>query len=89
MRLTQGSPPAVLSKIGLEDTNRLDEEIPKREGAKGGRSTGSTEDSGPTKPGNSVEDKTLTIRKRESDSPKPGYRNGVIEIGEVVDERWQ
>jgi len=41
------------------------------------------------KPGNRVEDKTLTIRKRETDSPKPGYRNGVIEIGEVVDERWQ
>jgi hypothetical protein len=43
--------------------NRLDEETPKRGGAEGGRFTGSTEDSGPVKPGNSVEDKTLTIRK--------------------------
>ncbi len=33
------------------------------EGAKGGRFTGSTNDSGPMKPGNSVEDKTLMIRK--------------------------
>ena len=32
-------------------------------GAEGGRSTGSTDDSGPMKPGNSVEDKTLTTRK--------------------------
>jgi len=30
------------------------------EGAKGGRFTGSTDDSGPMKPGNSGEDKTLT-----------------------------
>jgi len=29
-------------------------------GAEGGRFTGSTENSGPMKPGNSVEDKTLT-----------------------------
>jgi hypothetical protein len=29
--------------------NRLDEEIPKRGGAEGGRFTGSTEDSGPMK----------------------------------------
>ena len=89
MRLTQGNPPGVLSKVARDDTNRLDEENPKREGPEGGRFTGSTEDSGPMKPGNKVEDKTLTIRKRETDSPKPGYRNGVIEIGEVVDERWQ
>ena len=32
-------------------------------GAEGGRSTGSTDDSGPMKPGNSVEDKTPTTRK--------------------------
>jgi hypothetical protein len=30
-------------------------------GAKGGRFTDSTDDSGPVMPGNSVEDKTLTI----------------------------
>jgi len=32
-------------------------------GAEGGRSTGSTDDSGPMKPGDSVEGKTLTTRK--------------------------
>jgi hypothetical protein len=36
-------------------------------GAEGGRSTGSTEDSGPMKPGNSVEDKTLTTRKERKE----------------------
>jgi hypothetical protein len=34
------------------------------QGAEGGRSTVSTDDSGPVKPGNSVEDKTLTTRNR-------------------------
>jgi hypothetical protein len=33
------------------------------QGTEGGRFTDSTEDSGPMKPGNSVEDKTLTTRK--------------------------
>lgn len=33
------------------------------QGAKGGRSAESTEDSGPMKPGNSVEDKTLKTDK--------------------------
>ena len=33
------------------------------QGTEGGRFTGSTEDSGPMKPGNSVEDKTLTTGK--------------------------
>ena len=46
------------------------------------------DDSGPMKPGNSVEGKTPTIR-RGSDSSKPGYLDMVVEIGEVVDERWQ
>jgi hypothetical protein len=32
-------------------------------GAEGGRFTGSTDDTGPKKPGNSVEEKTLEIRK--------------------------
>ena len=32
-------------------------------GAKGDRFTGSTDDSGPKKPGNRVEDKTLKIRR--------------------------
>ena len=35
----------------------------------GGRFTDSTNDSGPRKPGNSVEEKTLTIRKRKTISP--------------------
>ncbi len=33
------------------------------QGTEGGRFTGSTDDSGPMKPGNSVEDKILTTRK--------------------------
>jgi hypothetical protein len=33
------------------------------QGTEGGRSTGSTDDSGPMKPGNRVEDKTLTTRR--------------------------
>ena len=37
------------------------------QGTEGGRFTGSTEDSGPKKPGNSAEDKTLT-------TGKTGYR---------------
>ena len=53
----------------LATENRIDEETPKRGGAEGGRFTGSTEDSGPMKPGNSVEEKTLTIRKGEINIP--------------------
>ena len=50
------------------------------------------------KPGNSVEEKTLRIRKGETSAgqhqcyrvdPKPGFLDSVIEKGEVVDERWQ
>jgi len=33
------------------------------QGTEGGRFTGCTDDSGPMKPGNRVEDKTLTIRE--------------------------
>ncbi len=78
--------------------NRLDEEIPKRGGTEGGRFTGSTEESGPMKPGNSVEEKTLRIGKGESQAgcvqrrrvnPKPGCLDNVIGTGEAVDERWQ
>ena len=53
----------------LTTENRIDEETPKRGGAEGGRFTGSTEDSGPMKPGNSVEEKTLMIRKGEINIP--------------------
>ena len=45
--------------------NRPDQENPKREGTEGGRFTRSTGDSGPVKPGNSVEDKTPKTRKVE------------------------
>ena len=45
--------------------NRPYEENPKREGTEGGRFTRSTGDSGPVKPGNSVEGKTPTTRKVE------------------------
>jgi len=37
------------------------------EGAERGRSTGNTNDSGPMKPGNSVEDKTLTTGKQKTE----------------------
>ncbi len=78
--------------------NRLDEEIPKRGGTEGGRFTGSTEESGPMKPGNSVEEKTLRIGKGKSQAgcvqrrgvnPQPGCLDNVIGTGEAVDERWQ
>lgn len=78
--------------------NRLDEGNPKRGGTEGGRFTGSTEESGPMKPGNSVEEKTLRIRKGETSAgyslchrvdPRPDFLELVIEKGEAVDERWQ
>jgi hypothetical protein len=50
------------------------------------------------KPGNSVEEKTLRIRKGEARAvcnqchradPRPDFLDCVIEKGEAVDERWQ
>lgn len=70
VRLTQGSPPVLLLGLLTTTANRLDEEIPKRGGAEGGRSTDSTHDSGPMKPGNSVEEHTLTIRPNGSTDEK-------------------
>ena len=64
VRLTQGSLPALVSivAIGTIKPNRIGE--PEAgQGTEGGRFTDSTEDSGPMKPGNSVEDKTLTTGK--------------------------
>jgi len=66
VRLTQGSPPVLALRAVL---NAYKTEIAEGEpeaviGTEGGRFTGSTNDSGPKKPGNSVEDKTLTIRER-------------------------
>jgi len=57
-----GSPPAlVLEVFNTIKLSRIGN--PEAVQDRGGRSTGSTYDSGPMKPGNSVEDKTLTIRK--------------------------
>ena len=64
MRLTQGSLPVLVSIIakGIIKPNRIGE--PEAgQGTEGGRFTGSTDDSGPKKPGNRVEDKTLTTGK--------------------------
>ena len=49
--------------LSLTLENRSEEANPKRGGTEGGRFTDSTEDSGPEKPGNRAEDKTLTIRE--------------------------
>ena len=90
--------PVLSSGLPPMTANRPDEEIPKRGGTEGGRFTGSTDESGPMKPGNSVEEKTLRIRKGEAGAgrqwchradPRPDFLDGVIEKGEVVDERWQ
>ena len=64
VRLTQGSLPVLVSivAIGTIKPNRIGE--PEAgQGTEGGRFTDSTEDSGPMKPGNRVEDKTLTTGK--------------------------
>ena len=64
VRLTQGSLPVLVSIVatGIIKPNRIGE--PEAgQGTEGGRFTGSTDDSGPRKPGNRVEDKTLTIGK--------------------------
>ncbi len=63
MRLTQGSPPALAVKVAEAaiKPNRIgDPEA--GQGAKGGRFTGSTYDSGPLMPGNRAEDKTPATR---------------------------
>jgi hypothetical protein len=55
------------TKLREAPSNRLGSGAPVTgKGAEGGRSTGSTEDSGPMKPGNSVEEKTLTTGTRSS-----------------------
>ncbi len=64
VRLTQGSLPVLVSIVakGIIKPNRIGE--PEAgQGTEGGRFTDSTEDSGPMKPGNRVEDKTLTTGK--------------------------
>ena len=59
---------------GIESCRRCHKTEPIRrtrsgQGAEGGRSTGSTEDSGPVKPGNSVEGKTMKTREGEGRRP--------------------
>jgi len=73
VRLTQGSPPGLTLKAAID----VKKPIPIRrtrsgEGSEGGRFTDSTDDSEPVKPGNSVEDKTLTTRK---EAWMPQYRH--------------
>jgi len=60
VRLTPGSPPALEREAVASSIKPTRERRSRNEkGAEGGRSTGSTDDSGPEKPGNSVEEKTL------------------------------
>ncbi len=54
---------------------------PSEKGAEGGRSTDSTEDSGPMKPGNSVEEKTLTTGERRSEAASESRASGVSPPG--------
>ena len=64
VRLTQGSLPVLVSIVakGIIKPNRIGE--PEAgQGTEGGRFTDSTDNSGPMKPGNRVEDKTLTTGK--------------------------
>ncbi len=81
MRLTQGSLPVLVPMvaIGTIKPNRIGE--PEAgQGTEGGRFTDSTDDSGPMKPGNRVEDKTLT-------SGKTACRKNVY-AGEPIARRW-
>ena len=65
--------------IGTIKPNRIGE--PEAgQGTEGGRFTDSTDDSGPMKPGNRVEDKTLT-------TGKTGCRKNV-QAGESIARRW-
>jgi hypothetical protein len=60
--LTRGSPPVlapIVSRRGYKTGPRGEETLIGK-GAEGGRSACSTEDSGPEKPGNRAEEKTLT-----------------------------
>ncbi len=76
MRLTQGNPPdlALRAAIDAIKPSRTGE-LRSGEGSEGGRFTGSTYDSGPKKPGNSVEDKTLTTGKITGGEPRFSTEN--------------
>ena len=86
MRLTRGNPTALISDTSTEETIKPNRggRSPIRRGTEGDRSIGSTYDSGPTKPGNSAEDKTLKIRPGSLNISAPSaeamgsYRREVI-----------
>lgn len=62
MRLTQGSLTDLARNVAITRHKTLKGmERPNWKGTEGGRSAWSTDDSGPEKPGNRVEEKTLTI----------------------------
>ena len=72
--------PGKPSWLGVESCDQRYKTKPNRrtrsgEGAEGGRFTGSTYDSGPRKPGNRVEDKTLTTRKITGKGRREGTEN--------------
>jgi len=69
------------SWVAKDLINRTAKAIPEAGlGAEGGRFTGSTDDSGPMKPGNRVEDKTPTTRKmlyrKNAFGREPAVRDG-------------
>jgi hypothetical protein len=73
--------PTILEPEAADGTIKpiLEGRPPKGEGVEGGRSTGSTEDSGPAKPGNRVEEKTLKTGKQGN--KEVGCRNVAMEAG--------
>ena len=77
VRLTQGSPPDLASKAVIGAIKRTPIRRTRRgKGSEGGRSTVSTDDSGPEKSGNRAEDKTLTTGKMKVIKPGcPKYRH--------------
>jgi hypothetical protein len=71
--LTPGSLPALetcVAQGSIKKTLTANGDPVAGNGAEGGRSTDSTDDSGPLKPGNSVEDKTLKTEKEYPRLPK-------------------
>ena len=89
-----GKPSCSAGRYGRRKPNRKGRS-PSGEGAEGGRSADRTDDSGPVKPGNSVEDKTLTTEKQGSKDqcPAPRFRENsstqenALWVRKVADER--
>jgi hypothetical protein len=64
VRLTQGSPPGLELNAAIDFRKPIPIRRPRSgKGPEGGRFADSTEDSGPMKPGDGVEDKILKTRK--------------------------